>query len=59
MCQDLDKCQNVYHFENNKDAKGSAYFIQKYGNKKFFATLKKAIEEGMEYPNEMQNASNC
>ncbi len=50
-CDDLYECKKGYYeVEKEYIAKATALFIKKYGEKAYSATLKRAIEDGVNYP---------
>lgn len=53
-CPELKECtKGFYGNQNQYAAKATAFFIQKYGKEKYTNTLKKAIEQGVRYAEDL------
>ena len=50
-CGDLDRCKKGYYsVENEYVAKAAAMFIRRHGEVSYTSALRRAAEEGSEYP---------
>ncbi len=59
-CSDLDKCNKGYYSrENEYAAKATAMFIREYGQECYTNTLKKAIDDGINYPKSFDEAGSA
>lgn len=56
-CEELETCkEGFYGIENQYAAKATAYFIRRYGKEKYTQTLKKAIDDGLNYAKDLDES---
>ena len=56
-CGRLEACETGFFSTDEKVAKGTALFIQKYDKNKYDKTLKKAIANGVRYPEDFNETA--